>query len=205
VCDRIAILYGGKIRAEGAVRDLLRHSDKTEITTAGLSRTAIEKIKHVLADEHAEYTIDSPMDKLETFFINIVAAAQRQAVPTSGAESKTQISEFLTGKTDDRARRAAMLDSLVTAKPADETASPQTQNVQPQAFPASMPDEDLLRQLTKQGDSSDLKPAAAKPAQPSPLQSSPANQDILDELSGRVKPDKKQDPSAAGPGDSANA
>ena len=31
VCDRIAILYGGKIQVEGDVRDLLQHSDKTEI------------------------------------------------------------------------------------------------------------------------------------------------------------------------------
>jgi ABC-2 type transport system ATP-binding protein len=57
VCDRIAILYGGRIQAEGNVRDLLRHSDKTEITTGRLSPAALEKIKQTLAEERAEYTI----------------------------------------------------------------------------------------------------------------------------------------------------
>ena len=107
VCNRIAILYGGKIQAEGDVRELLRHSDKTEILTGRLSPAVIEKIKQTLAEEHAEYTIGSPIDKLETFFINIVARAQRQAVPTSGAESKTQISNFLSAGINDRASREA--------------------------------------------------------------------------------------------------
>ena len=75
----------------------------------------LEKIKRLLADEHAECTISSPVDKLETFFINIVAAAQQQAVPTSGAESKTRISDFLAAKPDEQSRRAAILDQLVSA------------------------------------------------------------------------------------------
>jgi ABC-2 type transport system ATP-binding protein len=150
VCDRIAILYGGKIQAEGSVRDLLRHSEKTAITAARLSAGALDKIKQLLAGEHTEYTIDSPMDRLETFFINIVAAAQQQAVPTSGAESKTHISDFLSFGADDRSRRAAILDQLVTATmPVEKTDQTRTQNVRPTSEPAPPPDEDLLRKLTQ--------------------------------------------------------
>ncbi len=201
VCDRIAILYGGRIQAEGNVRDLLRHSDKTEITTGRLSPAALEKIKQTLAEERAEYTIGSPLDKLETFFINIVARAQQQAVPTSGAESRTQISEFLSAKTDERARREAILNQLVSASPSDEqTATTDTQNVQPQPAPATPADEDLLNRLTEQVDS---KPVTTQPTQakPEPAISDQPDKSILDELTGRPSPDKKN----THPGDSANA
>jgi len=201
VCDRIAILYGGRIQAEGSVRDLLRHSDKTEIVTGRLSPATLEKIKQTLAGEHAEYTIGSPLDKLETFFINIVARAQQQAVPTSGAESRTQISEFLSAGTDERVRREAILNQLVSASPSDEqAANTDTQNVQPQPVPATSADENLLNRLTEQVD---LKPVTTQPtkAEPEPAKSDQPDKSILDELTGRPSPDKKN----AHPGDSANA
>jgi ABC-2 type transport system ATP-binding protein len=162
VCDRIAILYGGKIQAEGSVRDLLRHSEKTAITASRLSPGALDKIKQLLAGEHTEYTIDAPMDRLETFFINIVAAAQQQAVPTSGADSKTHISEFLTAGADDRSRRVAILDQLVSATvPVEKTGDDSTQNTPSKIEPAELPDEDLLRKLAQrpedEQDSSDSK------------------------------------------------
>ncbi len=201
VCDRISILYGGRIQAEGNVRDLLRHSDKTEITTGHLSPAAIEKIKQTLAEERAEYTIGSPLDKLETFFINIVARAQQQAVPTSGAESKTQISAFLSAGTDERARREAILNQLVSASPSDEKAAVvDTSTVQPQPAQTAGADENLLRQLTEKADS---KPVAVQPAKakPEPAISDRPDKSVLDELTGRTSPDKKN----IHPGDSANA
>jgi ABC-2 type transport system ATP-binding protein len=200
VCDRIAILYGGRIQAEGNVRDLLRHSDKTEITTGRLSPAALEKIKQTLAEERAEYTIGSPLDKLETFFINIVARAQQQDVPTSGAESRTRISEFLSAKTDERARREAILNQLVSASPSDEqTVTTDTQNAKPQPAPAAPADENLLNRLTEQVDSKPVtQPTKAKPQ---PAISDQPDKSILDELTGRSNPDKKN----THPGDSANA
>ena len=196
VCTRIAILYGGKIQAQGEVRNLLRHSDKTEITMGPVSDAALEKIKQTLAAEHAEYTIDAPLDKLETFFINIVAKAQQQAVPTSGAESKTQISSFLSAGSDERARREAILNQLVSASSSgNKTATTDTQNVKAQPAPSA--DENLLKQLTEQADST---PVITQPTQPkpSPAQSDLPDKNILDELTGRSSPDKKN-------GDSSNA
>jgi len=111
------------------------------------------------------------LDKLETFFINIVARAQQQAVPTSGAESKTQISDFLSTRTDERVRREAILNELVSSSPPDEqTVNPDTKTVQPQPSPVSVADENLLRQLTEQANS---KPITTQPTQikPAPAQS----------------------------------
>jgi ABC-2 type transport system ATP-binding protein len=199
VCNRIAILYGGKVQAEGDVRDLLRHSDQTEIITSRLSPATIEKIKRILAEERAECTISSPMTKLETFFINIVAAAQQQAVPTSGAESKTRISDFLAAKPDEQARRAAILDQLVSARLSDDqAAAPDTRQVQPQPTPVAPADEDFLRGLTEQTGSPEPKPAVTQPTQAKPSPAQP-DKNILDELSGHSKPSDTQ------PGDSTNA
>ena len=187
VCDRIAILYGGKIQTEGDVGDLLRHSDKTEITTGRLSEQALDKIKRVLADEHAECVIDSPMTKLETFFIDIVAAAERQAVPTSGAVSKTGLSEFLSAKSDEQSRKVAIIDQLVTARPlAEKTADTRTQQVQPKPAPAPSTDEDLLRKLTEEAGSSESRPfSETSQTKPEPVQPDEAAKDVLDELTGR--------------------
>ncbi|MHC4160357.1 MAG: ABC transporter ATP-binding protein, partial [Planctomycetota bacterium] len=41
VCDRIAILYGGKIQSEGKVKDLLQQTNKKQITTGSISDIAI--------------------------------------------------------------------------------------------------------------------------------------------------------------------
>jgi len=205
VCDRIAILYGGKVQVEGDVHELLQHSDKTEIIADRLSPAALEKIKRLLADEQAECTVSSPVDKLETFFINIVAAAQQQAVPTSGAESKWEISEFLAAKPDEHARQAAILDQLVSAGPsADEIAAISTQQVQPQPAPSPLADEDLLRRLTEQAGPPELKTVVAQPTQAKPSLEQ-LGKNILDELAGRPEPDKTQNPSASRPGDSNNA
>ncbi|MFH1371718.1 MAG: ABC transporter ATP-binding protein [Planctomycetota bacterium] len=196
VCDRIAILYGGRIQTEGVVGDLLRHSDKVEITTDCLSSQAIEKIKRVIADEHAECAIDNPMTKLETFFIDIVAAAQREALPTSGAVSKMGLSEFLSAKPDEQSRRKAILDQLVSARPSTEgIADTRMQYVQPQPAPVPSTDEDLLKKLTEEAGSTESKPVS-QPAQsnPVPMQPDELAKDVLDELTGRSESGKPQDP-----------
>jgi len=198
VCNRIAILYGGKIQAEGAVSDLLRHSDKTEIITSKLAPATIEKIQRIFNDERIEFDISTPMTKLETFFINIVNTAQQQSMPTSGAVSKTQISDFLTGLPDEQTSRKALLDQLVSAAPSEKHADAGTHQVQPQLVSAAPADKDLLRRLTEQAASSaEPKPVVKQPGQvkPAPEQ---VNKDILDELSGR----KSKKSSDNQPGDS---
>ena len=95
ICDRISILYGGKIQIEGNVRDLLEHTNQKQITTDFISDASIEKIKQLIEKENAQCTVTCPMDKLESFFIRTVCDAQQQEKPTSGAVSTTQISDFL--------------------------------------------------------------------------------------------------------------
>lgn len=157
VCDRISILYGGKIKAEGQVKDLLLQSNKMQITTDTISDNAIEKIKQLIKDEHADCEVISPMDKLETFFIKTVTDAQQQAQTTSGAVSTTGISDFLVAK----AAKEDIIDKLVSAPISRQTPpeSEKTEQVVPVETTEPKPDDRLLRKLTK----------PAKPEQPKPV------------------------------------
>jgi ABC-2 type transport system ATP-binding protein len=199
VCDRISILYGGKVQAEGEVNDLLRRSDKTEITTGLISEGALKKIEHILAGERVEYSISAPMTRLETFFIDIIASAQQQSLPTSGAQSKRHISEFLSAQPDEKTRPAAILDKLVSAEvQQDRPASTETRHVGPK--PAPLTDEDLLRKLTQKEEAPEVKPVMPEPAPQEQLPAQP-DKNILDELTGRHEDDNKGNHQ----GDSGNA
>src|SRR5512135_618826 len=67
VCNRIAILYGGKVQAEGRVTELLQKTDKRQIVTDAISDGTVDRIKSLLAAEHAQCEISSPMERLEAF------------------------------------------------------------------------------------------------------------------------------------------
>jgi ABC-2 type transport system ATP-binding protein len=76
VCDRIAILYNGRLRAMGGVRTLLEQQDRWRITLPVLSP---EKTRALLADVRAraghEPEIDRPAMNLERFFLQVVEDA----------------------------------------------------------------------------------------------------------------------------------
>ena len=193
VCDRIAILYGGKVQTEGKVRSLLQQTDKKQITTTAISDAAIEKIKQLIRDEQAECVITSPMDKLETFFIRTVAAAQQQARPTSGAVSTTQIGDFLAAASIEE----NILDKLVSSPTSREYSvqtppATQTERVQPLEPSESKPDGELLHKLSEKDKPVEVKPVIkTEPVNPKLLQEVPEDENILDQLTARSTPAKK--------------
>lgn len=149
VCHRIAILYGGKVQALGHVKDLLQQTNKTQITANAVSDAAVQRIRRILSEEHAEYEVTAPMERLETFFIRTVVEAQQQARPTSGAVSTTQIGDFLTAGS----RKENILDKLVSTSGAEKApAEPvKTEAVQPRETVTTGPDKDVLSKLTQTG------------------------------------------------------
>jgi ABC-2 type transport system ATP-binding protein len=193
VCDRIAILYGGKIQAQGQVKDLLLQTDKRQIITNAISDAAVEKIKQIVQAEHADCVITSPMDRLETFFIKTVAAAQQQAQPTSGAVSTTKLGDFLTAASV----KESIIDKLVSA-PIPQEAPPKAPATR-QGQDETAPDEQLLSKLTEpvKPSPSDVEGEKVKtePAEHKTVQQQEAGKSILDQLTGRLpvqNADKKQ-------------
>jgi ABC-2 type transport system ATP-binding protein len=199
VCDRISILYGGKIQAEGQVRDLLLQTNKMQITTDAISDNAVERIKQLIKDENADCQVTSPMDKLETFFIKTVEDAQHQAQPTSGAVSRMGISDFLAAE----AAQESILDKLVSA-PVSRQAHPQaptTESADRRRVETSetRPDDKLLSELSKPTAPVQPKPVArdrkvkTQPVKTKESESEKANKDILDQLTDRSTPQDDDD------------
>ncbi|UCF43696.1 MAG: ABC transporter ATP-binding protein [Planctomycetota bacterium] len=196
VCDRIAILYGGKIQSEGKVKELLQQTHKTQITTGPISDTAIEKIKQIVRNEQDDCVITSPMDKLETFFIKTVASAREQAQPTSGVVSDgTYISDFLTAEPIEKARRAEILDKLVSPPVSPEPSSepPTTEHPTPVETHEPKPDEKLLEKLTRKPEPPKPKPVVKpQPVESEVTQKQQDKDSILDQLTDRATPQNQQ-------------
>jgi ABC-2 type transport system ATP-binding protein len=73
LCDRIAMLYRGRLQLEGKVSELLEVGDVTEVEVKNLSDAAMAAVK-AEAEKHGGQVIDSHRrrERLETLFINIV-------------------------------------------------------------------------------------------------------------------------------------
>ena len=113
VCDRIGILYGGRMQVEGPVRDLLQQSDKKQIITDAISETALHQIEAIVAAEQSECRVSSPMNRLEDLFVRVVSEAQQRQQRTSGAISTTAIGGFLAEeqKAEDILQRLAAIQT----------------------------------------------------------------------------------------------
>ena len=189
VCDRISILYGGRIQAHGRVKDLLQQTHRKQIVTDAISDDAVEKIKRIVADEHAECEVSSPMDKLETFFIRTVAAAQEQDRPTSGAVSTTKIGDFLAAA----ATPKSVIDKLVSAPVSQQPEPPSTEaeKVLPPEGLVPEPDDGILKKLTRSTETVPTQTPTTAPDDPTTpveTESTPDDQikrSLLDRLAGR--------------------
>ncbi|MHC4517248.1 MAG: ABC transporter ATP-binding protein [Planctomycetota bacterium] len=201
VCDRISILYGGRVQAEGHVKDLLQRTDKRQIVTGAVSDQAVSRVQQVLSEEGAECEVTTPMERLETFFINTVTEAQQQARPTSGAVSTTDIGGFLTAEKS----QESILDKLVSTSQAEPTPAraPETQTVGPVEVETPQPDRDLLADLAKptaHPETESVLPAESFAADVTesdryqPADSDEVKKDVLDALTGPSSEQAGDDP-----------
>ncbi len=192
VCDRIAILYGGKIQTQGQVKELLQQTNKIQITTDAISDMTLGKIEQLIKDDEAEYEVTSPMERLETFFISTVAQAQHRDQPTSGAVSTTKIGSFLAQDVP----VDNILDKLVSAPVSQENLqqAPATEKVLADEGSEPEPDEQMLTELAGSTDASQSESAAGdesvqtesvEPKQASQQTQDKVKKDILDRLTER--------------------
>ena len=86
VCDRIAILCEGQMRAEGRVEDLLQRPDAVALTLEGLTPGQLDEIRRELTRRtNRPVACERPRISLETFFLQVVAAAGSAATATPPA------------------------------------------------------------------------------------------------------------------------
>ena len=72
VCDRITILFRGKMQTLGAVSELLKVKDVTHIETRGLTDEQQRELQLYLRRLGAEATVTHPTQTLEDLFVRIV-------------------------------------------------------------------------------------------------------------------------------------
>ena len=96
VCDRVAIMFGGRVRATGSVDQLLIQQDATTIHAPALEDAVVQKVDAVLrAYGKRIEKVEKPRQKLESLFLDIVRRAQKEGAATSGARAGGKIAEFL--------------------------------------------------------------------------------------------------------------
>jgi ABC-2 type transport system ATP-binding protein len=188
VCDRIAILYGGRLQSQGEVAMLLERTDKKQITTGALSADTIEKIKQIVQTEDGQCEITSPMEKLETFFVRIVTEAEKQAQPTSGVVMSKGMG-FLAAETAE-----SVLDKLVSVEV--KASYTDTEPAKPEQVGKIEPgyEREVLQSLTDADEptSVPIREEKAKPPDVPDIEPEQAGKSILEELSeptGNGNPD----------------
>src|SRR5215510_2079797 len=154
VCDRVVIYYGGKIQAQGTLRDLLAKPDSIRITTPSLPRETMERVLEILRKDVAEdrVRVDTPTQNLESYFLGVVQRAKQAAAETSGATSGATVAAYLRGDAEAKPTTERILERLTAPQPV----SPQA----PIAAPEETVDQKKLAALAKPTET----PAAPVPA-----------------------------------------
>ncbi len=216
VCDRVAILYGGKVQRLGNVDDLLTVKAQTQITTEQLSAETINKLTSLIREmegSHKELKVTSPRDRLESFFLRVVEEARAANIETAGTTVGSSAGVFFAGI--EREEKAdSILDELLAHQeelaPDAEKESAAGQRAQQEAvvIPASPPETDKSKEIigdllatagsaTTPADAEDAETgrtdtAAVLPAG-GPSEQGPTTEDVLRGLLGSEKEQKGLD------------
>ena len=149
VCDEVLVLYGGKVRASGALKQMLRIEERTRITAPRLSPEATKIVLDVLREKTGceELIVDHPSMNLEEFFLDVVRKA-RESVETDGVSSGGSVAEYL--RQDVKSTQTA-LDSEKVLSQLTASAEPSPRSPQDQAAetpPISPVKTNVLNQLS---------------------------------------------------------
>jgi ABC-2 type transport system ATP-binding protein len=185
VCDRMVVLYGGKIRAQGTAEQLLADTNSTVIQTPRLKEKTILRIEQVLREEEnvAIDKVQAPRQKLEQLFMDIVERARAEQVATSGAQHGGETAAFLReGATEGE----ALIEALVSEEKPQREVRVRAREAAPVESKSEKVRADVLEQLA-----ADREPA--KPAKPArvvreagaaPKAPKDVDQSVIDSLLG---------------------
>jgi len=183
VCDRVVIYYGGKIHAQGPLKELLARPDRIRITCPVLSRPDLDKVlselgRDVPADQ---IRVDNPSQNLESYFLEVVERARTASAQTSGATSGHHIADYLRGDADAGQRAPdKVLERFTQAAPVAPASPAKASVPEPTVDSAKLA---ALTQATPSPAPAAPPASAAKPAAPEPKLSENELKQANDKLS----------------------
>jgi len=196
VCDRVAIMFGGKVRQAGTVDELLTQDGLTTLATDDLDAQDIEAVEALLVQRGRRLEgIKRPRRRLEELFLEIVEQAQQEGLSTSGARSGGDIADFLSDESQaaKEIEGEAVVDSLLTEQPPAEDVKTSNEPVksEPESSPTVPEQQSTLDALMSDEPTSSAEPVKPKttqtPSEPSKPAAS-ADHDLIDSLLDEDKP-----------------
>jgi len=129
VCDRIAILYNGHIRAMGPIRELLEERSRYTLSMPELKPDVLKRVLDAVRRELGETPeVEHPRRNLEQFFLNVVAQASEEEIKEqTGADQSDRLAAYLrpsgeaSPKASDLSTRMEQPAAEVKATPAPES------------------------------------------------------------------------------------
>lgn len=203
VVDRMAILYGGKMRGQGTCDELLASHDRTVIETDELDEQTIAELDEVIRRRSGGAKsirhVAAPRQKLEELFLGIVEQAQKEKASTSGAMHGGLTAAFLRAEEAEKQQGDSLIESLLkdtdqqAAAPVQPTdASPtDPQILNPQddlALPEPAEDESLIGSLLETEDQ-----PAAEQTKPESTSDAKRDQDVDLGVIGSLLDDDESD------------
>ena len=171
VCDEVVVLYGGKIRSAGGLKEILTVEDRTRIVTPRLDEDKLRELQAWLEkNTHStEVEIDHPTMDLEDFFLDVVRQARDASLETAGAQSGGEIAPYLRGDDQPEATQANAVLSALQEKQEAETeakAEAEAEAEAEAAAPEPAVDREKLQHLAETESTPDSAADAAEPAAP---------------------------------------
>ena len=185
VCDRVTILYGGRVQESGQLEDVLSRRDMLQMTCEQLDPETLSAIEQLVESrEGKKLTISTPRDRLESLFLRIVQQAQEQKLETAGTAAAGEIAGFL----GEESEGAAVLDSLIQTEPVSAVAGAEA----PSPRTTAGVDAGVLGGLTTEEEeqpvespvTSAASPPDTAPPPPAPPVLEEVDRGVLDELAG---------------------
>jgi len=98
VCDRVSILYGGKVQSSGSIEQILARDDRTLWTTSRPDEAVLATVRQNFEEAGVEVISVGPGSRsLEEMFLETVEEARDSGETTSGAGMGGQLPAFLGG------------------------------------------------------------------------------------------------------------
>lgn len=124
LCDRVAIMFGGRIRAQGTCDELLMSESASLIRTPPLDGAVSEELREFLARRGVSpVSFERPRRRLESLFLEVVEKARAEGLTTSGAKSGGALPGFLRSGEDEGPGQPTAVPSQQVAVDSDLIAS----------------------------------------------------------------------------------